>query len=353
MRNLSYNKFWQKIHLQAKKEGFPLRVMFEITYSCNFFCKHCYVPLSYRKKYKEKELKTKEVFSILEQLKQMGCFYLGFTGGEPFLREDFLKILRYAKSCGMEIIIYTNGSLINEKIVAELIKIQPNKVDITLPAMSEEVFSRITGVKKAKDKVFKAIKLLLKNKINLGFKSCLLKENEREIPKIIKFCRQLKAFHRLDNQLCARLDGSKEPFKYRSDRFRRKDYSKILDNECQITNTNYSQYLSDNRKPITKDLFLCGAGRSQVAITPSGELKLCVLIDYPKYNILKLSFKKAWQKLKTLRESLKVNKDYQCDSCKLKSYCHWCPAVAWAYNRTFTSCTPESRIFAQINKGLI
>ncbi|MDP3732051.1 MAG: hypothetical protein Q8R31_03340, partial [Candidatus Omnitrophota bacterium] len=73
MKFQSYTSFWQRIHQSAKTKAFPLRVMFELTYRCNFKCKHCYVPYSYRKK---RELKTKEVFSILRQLKEMGCFYL-------------------------------------------------------------------------------------------------------------------------------------------------------------------------------------------------------------------------------------------------------------------------------------
>ena len=49
------------------------------------------MPQSYRK---YNELKTKEVFSLLNQLKEIGCFYLGFTGGEPFMREDIIEILK-------------------------------------------------------------------------------------------------------------------------------------------------------------------------------------------------------------------------------------------------------------------
>jgi MoaA/NifB/PqqE/SkfB family radical SAM enzyme len=107
IRSQSYNNFWQNIHCSGKKHAFPLRVMFELTYRCNFKCPHCYVPFKYRKC---KELETKEVFAILDQLKDIGCFYLGFTGGEPFMRKDILDILWYAKKKGFEIIIYTNGS---------------------------------------------------------------------------------------------------------------------------------------------------------------------------------------------------------------------------------------------------
>src|SRR3989338_281853 len=134
MKFQPYPKFWQRINQSARNKGFPLRVMFELTYRCNFLCGHCYVPFNYRKK---SELKTKEIFSILDRLKEAGGFYLGFTGGEPFMRQDIMDILWYAKRCGFEVIIYTNGALIDKKMAQELGRLRPNKVDITIPAMTE------------------------------------------------------------------------------------------------------------------------------------------------------------------------------------------------------------------------
>ena len=289
MKNQSYNTFWQGIHKSAKDKGFPLRVMFELTYRCNFFCRHCYVPLSYREKSERGELKTKDIFSILDQLKDIGCFYLGFTGGEPFIRQDIMDILGYAKRLGFEIIIYTNGSLIDKKIADELAYLAPNKVDITIPAMNENAFERISGVSGSRDKVFEAIDLLYKRGVKLGFKSCVLKENETQIRQIQDFADSLDALHRLDDMLSPRLDGSKEPYKYRG---KLKDSSDVSDfrskvtvrdnlEECDLINLNNTTNSTD-----TTDLFKCGVGRTQAAITPFGELKMCVMIDYPKYKIL-------------------------------------------------------------------
>lgn len=354
MKSQSYYNFWQRIHRAAKNNGSPLRVMFELTYRCNFRCRHCYVPQSYRK---YKEIKTEDVFSILEQLKDIGCFYLGFTGGEPLIREDIIEILWYAKKCGFELIIYTNGSLINEKIASQLQRLRPNKVDITIPAMSKDAFERISGVSGSRDKVFRAIELLHKNGVNLGFKSCVLKENESEIREIQNFAASLSALHRLDDMLSPSLDGSNEPYRYRgrlknsqlttSDRVQatRKDDLE----ECDFDTENLIPNTSD-RTRITGNFFKCGVGVSQVAITPFGELKMCVMIDYPKYNILKSSLKDTWEKLKKLVQNIKPDENYQCDKCELEPYCKWCPARAWLENRNFTSCDPESQRWAELRK---
>ncbi|MFQ5868039.1 MAG: radical SAM protein [bacterium] len=323
--------------------------MFELTYRCNFRCRHCYVPQSYRK---YNELKTKEVFSLLNQLKDIGCFYLGFTGGEPFIREDVIEILWYAKRCGFQLIIYTNGSLINEKIVEQLVRLRPNKIDITIPAMSKDAFERISGVSGSRDKVFRTIELLHKNGVNLGFKSCVLTENENEIKEIQDFAASLGALHRLDDVLLPRLDGSKEPYRSRG----KLGLLGSLESgeQCDLTNTTTVTKITNPTKlrglPLSHELFKCGVGRSQVAITPLGELKMCLMIDYPKYKILKGSLEEAWEKLKKLVENIKLDENYQCDECELEPYCKWCPARGWLENRNFTTCDPESRRRAEIIK---
>ncbi|MBU4468483.1 MAG: radical SAM protein [Candidatus Omnitrophica bacterium] len=333
--------------------------MFELTYQCNFNCKHCYVPKSYRK---IRELKTKEVFSVLDELKKIGCFYLGFTGGEPFVRKDIMQILWYAKRKGFEIIIYTNGSLIDKTAAKELKRIRVNKVDITIPAMSKPAFERISGVSGSWEKVFAAINFLRENKVPLGFKTCVLKENESEIKGIQDFARSLGALHRLDDMLSRRLDGSEEPFKYRGTiaKCRTSSHSecspqgeaknpddKILRSAVGLPqNDGNGTYESIS---VNSRLFECGVGVSQAAITPLGELKPCLMIDSPRFRILRekrgqsADFKVAWLQLKKFVSAIAPDENYNCNKCKLQTYCKWCPARSWLYNKNFTSCEPESR----------
>jgi len=85
--------FLKGIRKCAAERRNPFSVMFELTYECNFDCIHCYVRGSRKEK---RELNTKEVFSVLDELKKMGIFRIGFTGGEPLLRKDIFDILDYA-----------------------------------------------------------------------------------------------------------------------------------------------------------------------------------------------------------------------------------------------------------------
>ncbi len=341
MKTQSYQKFRQRLHNFAKEENFPLRVMFELTYRCNFKCRHCYVPNSYRKR---GELKTREIFSILDQLAEIGCFYLGFTGGEPFVRNDLMDILRYAKRKGFEIIIYSNGSLIDERIADELSVLRPNKVDITIPAVTKDAFEKITRQCGSYSKVFKAINLLHKKGVNLGFKTCILKENHLQIKDIRDFAFSMGALHRLCDLLSARLDGSEEPFKYGirgSSAFQQKKISLLSD--CSLPMQDENQI---HRK---EDLFKCGVGETQAAITPTGELKMCVMIGSPSYRIFRGSNRQkadlefAWKGLRKCVALIKPKEDYRCHKCNLQPFCQWCPARGWLFNGSFSSCEPMIR----------
>lgn len=355
MKSKSYLNFWKRIHEHAKGRAFPLRVMFELTYRCNFRCRHCYVPFSYRKK---PELKTGKVFSILDQLAEIGCFYLGFTGGEPFMRRDIMDILRYAKRKGFELIIYTNGSLIDREKAEELTQLKPNKVDITIPALAQNAFEKITQNRGSHKRVFRTIELLRQRHIPLGFKTCVLKENEDEIGDIQKFAQSLNAFHRLDDMLSRRLDGSGEPYRYRG----RKEVSEFESFRVREFR-NREEKIEDydligikKEEANQKNLFECGVGVSQAAITPQGEFKPCLMIDEPRYKIVVsrksqvASLKEGWKSLREFIASVKPDENYKCQNCRLKIFCKWCPAKSWLYKRNFTSCEQESKKWAEIRK---
>jgi radical SAM protein with 4Fe4S-binding SPASM domain len=350
MKRSSSQEFRRRLHSVARTRAFPLRVMYELTYRCNFKCPHCYVPFRYRKK---RELPTRQVFSILNQLSDIGCFYLGFTGGEPFMRSDMLDILRYARKRGFQIIIYTNGSLIDKITAKELGRIRPNKVDITIPAMTKDVFERITNAPGSHEKVFNAIDLLKREGVALGFKTCVLKENQGQISSIRDFACSSGAAHRLDDMLSPRLDGSRAPFEYRSrPAVRAQEYNGKRKPESGVFSRSSSQECGGTPGGT---LFSCGAGSSQAAITPSGQIKACVMIDHPRYRIIETAGEKhradlstGWDRLKKFFGSVKADENYRCGACELKNYCKWCPAKGWLYERNFTACEPESRRGAEL-----
>lgn len=101
-------------HLRA-----PLLVWLEMTRACNLRCRHCFVDAS---EPQPGELTTDEVLSLLDQLKAQGVFCVVFSGGEPFSRPDFPRILAYAVQLGFIIAVVTNGFLLTDSLVRQIPK---------------------------------------------------------------------------------------------------------------------------------------------------------------------------------------------------------------------------------------
>ena len=97
-------------HLERKLFGedthFPFIGQLELTYRCQFDCVHCYCKSSADK---ARELTTGRWKKILDELQKAGCRWIGFTGGDPFIRTDFPQIYSYAKKKGFIVTILTNG----------------------------------------------------------------------------------------------------------------------------------------------------------------------------------------------------------------------------------------------------
>ena len=314
--------FLRSLQANAAKERRPLRVLFELTYDCNFDCIHCYVPKSNRK---IKSLTAKEIFLILNQLQELGCFHLGFSGGEIFLRKDILDILWYAKKKGFNIILLTNGSLINRHIAEELRKLTLNKVDITLHSLNRSHFEAISRAKGSYVKVMRAIELLHQRKVPLGIKNCFLALNRDDLQGVKEFAEKLGVVGRIGAGV---ISSSRED---------------IMQQDTCVS--------GDRQRSDSRHLFPCRAGTNSMVINPQGQLKLCPNIDYPLIHIRKGGVAESWRKLNSVVK--KIENEY-CVSPQARGRgvaLRWCPAKSWVKYGNFTQ-TPADRRNA-LEKGTI
>ena len=73
----------------------------------------------------------------------MGCLWLLYTGGEIFARRDFLDIydLRQEEAA-CSITLFTNGTMITERIADHLAEWRPFAIEITLYGRTRETYER-------------------------------------------------------------------------------------------------------------------------------------------------------------------------------------------------------------------
>ncbi len=84
-------------------------VDFEITYSCNLRCIHCYNP--HHKKLRE--LNTQEIKQVISKIRETGFEKIHINGGEPLLRKDVYDIIDYSIKIGLNVLLETNALLLD------------------------------------------------------------------------------------------------------------------------------------------------------------------------------------------------------------------------------------------------
>lgn len=93
-------------------------VVWNVTRRCNLHCGHCYAD-SHDRDYPG-ELDTGEGMRLIGDLAAFGVPTVLFSGGEPLLRPDLLKLAALAQSLGMRTVLSTNGTRIDAAVAAEI-----------------------------------------------------------------------------------------------------------------------------------------------------------------------------------------------------------------------------------------
>lgn len=179
---------------KIENQQIPTSVSIELTYGCNEMCIHCYNPGSSRlecitKKVASDELVYSDYCSLLDQLAEMGVPKLLFTGGDPFVKKDFIKILQYAHRKKFAISIYTNGQSLynNEQYYKDIIDCYPYSVGLSLYSVNPEIHERITRVKGSCEKTKVIANRLSGDGMNMLIKCPIMKYNKDCYRDVYKF----------------------------------------------------------------------------------------------------------------------------------------------------------------------
>ena len=93
---------------QAGREQRKPVVVWTSTLRCNLKCRHCYSASSTSAA--PDELTTDEALAMIDDLAEFNAPVLLFSGGEPMLRDDIIKLIRRASDAGLRAVLSTNGT---------------------------------------------------------------------------------------------------------------------------------------------------------------------------------------------------------------------------------------------------
>src|SRR4030081_2491691 len=217
MDQLAYGAFSADLHERQAGQRAPLQVSIEVTRRCPLECHHCYnnLPMGDHDA-RSREMSTQEHFRVLDELSEMGCFWILYTGGEIFARKDFLEIYTYAKKKGFLITLFTNGTLITEKIADYLLEWPPFAIEITLYGRTKETYEALTQIPGSYERCLRGIRLLRERSLPLKSKTVATSVNKHEISAMRRFAEEeLGVEFKFDGQINPRIDCSQSPLAVR------------------------------------------------------------------------------------------------------------------------------------------
>ena len=165
-----------------RKPGGPV-VIWNLIRRCNLTCKHCYATSADRDF--PGELSTGQVFDVMDNLKTFGVPVLILSGGEPLMRPDIFDISHRAKDMGFYVGLSSNGTLIDENNIDDIVKVGYNYVGISIDGMREthDNFRRKQG---SYDEALRGIRLCHDAGIKVGLRFTLTQDNKQDLPGLLQ-----------------------------------------------------------------------------------------------------------------------------------------------------------------------
>jgi radical SAM protein with 4Fe4S-binding SPASM domain len=326
---LTYGAFSADLHQKQAGVRMPLQVSIEVTRRCPLECQHCYNNLLMGDQdARRREMTMEEHVKMLDELVEMGCFWLLYTGGEIFARKDFLEIYTYAKRKGFLITLFTNGTLINEKIADYLVEWPPFAIEITLYGRTRETYEALTQVAGSYDRCLRGIKLLRERGLPLKLKTVATSINKHEVTAMRHFAEEeLGVDFKMDGQINPRIDCSQSPLAVR-----------LTPEEVVALDLHTPKGTSEYRRLAKHDLekppsltqidtmYFCGGGMNSFAINAYGEMGICVISQQETFDVRLAGLKQAWEHSLHEVRMRKRTRVTKCVECRIQSLCGMCPA---------------------------
>ncbi len=135
------------VGLETNKDGVspPLWLLAELTYKCPLQCPYCSNPLEIAK-YQD-EISTEDWVRVMQQARKMGATQLGFSGGEPLVRQDLEELVQEARHLGYYTNLITSGVGMDEARVKRLKDAGLDHIQISFQASNEELNNFLGGTK--------------------------------------------------------------------------------------------------------------------------------------------------------------------------------------------------------------
>ena len=296
------------------RHGLPSELHIDLTDGCNEKCVHCYLPHG-GAHYIDKGIALK----VLKEFCEAQGLTVFVSGGECMLHKDFAEILWYAKSLDLNIIVLSNLTLCDDRMVALLKEIDPQFVNVSLYAVTEAIHDSITQTLGSCKKTKAAIDTLQAADVHIRIATPFMRENKGCVEELKEYAAARHVHLVADSEIFGQIDHS------------------CTNQRHALSIQELEQLLSSHKDVFPRecgefdrcscDAKVCDIGDARLNLDAEGKYYPCdgfhgaIIGDARKDSLWDVWTGEALNKLRALK-----NRDFgNCASCTDRAWCKVCP----------------------------
>ncbi len=316
----------------AREQGGLLSLDLELTKRCNLKCIYCYADGG---RPSPDELSLDEIYGVLDGAVALGAKKVTFTGGEPLTHRHFFDIAEYVREAGLQVLLYTNGTLVDSKVAEKLAKIGVFPC-VKLDAVQADIQDALAGVNGAFEGIMKGIDCLLEagygTEYQMNINTVICRANIENLPRVWEWARRNNiqpSFLRL---------GPKGRAKDSGLAVKPSELKELFEGLSRI-----DRDFGENWEPTTP---FCGRGCNKQYIScyvsSNGVVQPCTGVDIPAGNIREDSLENILASSEVFKIARNMERYIKgaCSMCEHLHKCYGCRGLAFYMNGDFTGADP-------------
>ncbi|MBC8481595.1 MAG: radical SAM protein [Planctomycetes bacterium] len=272
-----------------ERKRVPYSTYFAVTDKCPFNCPHCSYGL-----HKKGSLGTEQALNVIEQIKSLGTVTIGFTGGEPLLREDIVELVG---SVGDQVatMMFTTGHRLNKELAGQLMGAELDCMMIGIESDDSAEHDKVRGVNGSFDEAIKAIGLSLEAGLYTAISTVGTKERIKngQIQRLAQLAETygVHEFRILEPIPTGSFYNQKDEVLSAAESKELTDFHKQWNRKNNGPAIYSFSYLESD------EMFGCGAGFHHLFIDAIGNVCPCDLTPLSFGNVLEEPLEKIWIKM--------------------------------------------------------
>jgi AdoMet-dependent heme synthase len=313
----------EQMNDKALALGVPLSAHFDVTYRCNERCVHCYLDHD-----DHGEMTTDEIKSVLDQLAEAGTFFLSLSGGEVFMRRDFLDIVAHARRLLFNLKVKTNAVMIREPEAQKLRALGVEQIQISIYSHRPEVHDAITKLPGSLKRTLQAVRFLKAQGLKVSVANVLMTENLSDHKGVQALAREMGVQYQIDPTVTPKMDGDHSILNLR---IPGTILPEVFHDETLVGNV--EEFCAPPQAPgeDVMDGLPCSAGHTALYISPYGDVYPCVQFPLSCGNVRQQRLIDIWKNSPEFHQvrSIRGRDLHTCSGCGHVGSCTRCPGLAF------------------------